>query len=116
MTNDELTAVTSQIEKLIDHGKLVHYKAGQVLFYEEHQPYGAYVIHSGTIDFSSSDCKCSEEKVFSISDGQLVGVDHILDGTPFCCTCSAATDCKITFIPKAAIKDAAHQPSSDRSN
>lgn len=103
MEAEQLEAIQDQWDSLLQKGNSLHFSAGQVLFYEDHNPYGVYVIKSGEIRFTKGKRVCSRDHFHKLRGGRAVGIDHVIDDTPYCCTCTARTDCQVTFIPKTYI-------------
>jgi len=97
-------------DDLLKQGQSISFKAGQVLFYEGHLPYGLIVIQSGKVLFSkwgrpSSEKKtpCGEEHVVCLGPTKVFGIQPFFEGVPYCCSCTAASDCEGVFISKTQL-------------
>ena len=88
-------AIQSQLAKLIPQGERLLYRKGQILFYQDHLPYGFYFIEEGEACFRHS---CSQA-------GDILGLYHFLKEKPYCDTCEAKTDLQVIFFSKSV----AHQ-------
>ncbi len=85
---------------LVCKGQALSFRKGQVLFYEGHIPYGIYLVRSGIIAISSKQEECPPEVAGKIPQGEIYGLDAILQKHPFCCTGTAQTDCEAIFISR----------------
>ncbi|MBI2082130.1 MAG: cyclic nucleotide-binding domain-containing protein [Deltaproteobacteria bacterium] len=104
MTNEEiLSALKGQWGNLLKKGQPLIFHKGQVLVYEGHDPYGVFVIQSGDIQFTKGKSSCPAEHFWHSPKGNVLGVEHFFDGSPFCCTCVATSDCRVVFISKTQL-------------
>lgn len=103
MNEQILTSLKSRWADLLKRGQPLIFQKGQVLVYEGHDPYGIFVIQSGDIQFARGKSSCPEEHLWRSPKGNALGVDHFFDGSPFCCTCTAASDCRVVFISKTQL-------------
>ena len=87
-----------QLKKWREKFPPLHYPTGQTLFYEGHQPYGIYVVHSGTLVLKAR--KRSRAKKILISAGTAVGLDLIVRGQPYPCTAIIQDDVELSFISR----------------
>ncbi len=83
-------AVKRQLRKWLKGGEVLHFKKGQVLFYEGHQPFGFFLISEGAV-------------VPTPLEDKTMGLFHLLTDTPYCSTCTAASDLSALFFPKAFV-------------
>ena len=90
-------------EDLLREGQGLGFKAGQVIAYEGHDPYGLFVILEGKVKFSKAGISCQEGHLWRAPKGMVVGLEPFFRQTPFCCTCTAGEDCRVTFISKTQL-------------
>ena len=76
--------------KWVKEGELLHFKKGQVLFYEGHLPFGFFLLNKGTV-------------LPPPMEDKTLGLLHLLSGTPYCSTCTAASDIEVLFFPKTLV-------------
>jgi len=112
MQASQFKTITRQWAALVHMGKLLHFSAGQVLFYEDHNPYGVHVLHSGKVHFTKDQSPCEPEASWMSDEGEVFGLDHVLEGTPYSYTCIADTDCQVTIISKSNITEQAASSAS----
>lgn len=98
-----LSELENQLPNLLSRGELIQFHRGQILFYQDHEPYGIYLIRSGKIKVSSNGENCEKSQVLNSSQGEIIGLDPLIQGTPFCCTGVAETECEVIFIPKTVL-------------
>ena len=111
MKQETLSHLSKDWDKLILEGKKMAYKKGQVLFYEGHEPYGIFALDTGTVTFVRKtdqgedvvDVLCGEAHTNSVSRWRVLGLSVLIDGTTYCCTCTASEDCKVVFISKTQL-------------
>ncbi len=103
MELDPYSILRKRWKDIVALGEALTFRAGQVLFYEGHEPYGIFVILSGLVEEVNSGKDCGRE-FWSSPQGQVLGLSHILNGSPLCCTAVAATDCEVLFIPKTLLE------------
>lgn len=94
VTNDLLQLIT----KIAKSMTTIVFQKGQILFYEGHIPCGLFIIKEGRVEFSS-------EKTRHDVPAPVVGFQHILDQTPYCATCTAATKVKAIFLSKTVVEE-----------
>ena len=82
--------IKNHLKKLISQGEMLHFKEGQVIFYDGHLPTGFFLLQEGRVS----------PEWFA---DNLLGLTHLLENNPYCITCKAATDVIIHFIPKATV-------------
>lgn len=97
------STLKDQWGQLLAEGQPLTFRKGQTLFYEGHTPYGIYVMQSGKVRFVKGDTSCQEVHLVPSPKGRVIGVNHFLSETPFCCTCVALTDCQLIFISKTQL-------------
>ena len=106
MQNLRLSVVTEQITRLAELGQALHYRAGQVLFYVDHVPYGVFILQSGELQFEHGDKPCQEGHLSPSPLGQVVCLEHFYSHAPYQCSCQAKTDCELIFVPKSVLETA----------
>lgn len=89
------------LDQLINDGNPVHYRKGQVIFYEGHHPCGFYLLKEGRVSLKES-AAGTRPKIHPTED-KLLGLVHLLSETPYCSTCTAEEDVDVVFIPKTAV-------------
>ncbi|MBL7686349.1 MAG: cyclic nucleotide-binding domain-containing protein [Deltaproteobacteria bacterium] len=93
--------IKEKIEALIPSAQVLHYKKGQILFYEGHDPYGLYILKRGRVLFERGGAPVSSEKHFlSLKEGQAIHIQNMIRQSPYDCTCKASIDCEFLFISK----------------
>lgn len=103
MQEKTLASIQSHLDELLKNSQQLTFRKGQVLFYEGHIPYGVFVIRSGSVNFVEGETPCEDQHLWVSTQGKVVGLKQVLDGTPSCCTSVAAEDCEATFISKTLI-------------
>lgn len=95
--------VKKYLADLVQAEERLNYKAGQILFYEGHQPYGIYVLRKGRIRLFSK--QNGEEDLLKIVEPpQVLGESEFLESKPFGYSAKAETDVSISFFSRASIK------------
>ncbi|MBI2340694.1 MAG: cyclic nucleotide-binding domain-containing protein [Deltaproteobacteria bacterium] len=89
------------LESLSREGNPVHYRKGQVIFYEGHHPCGFYLLRQGKVSLKES--RTSGGAKMHPTEDKLLGLMHLLSDTPYCSTCTAEDDVDIVFIPKTTV-------------
>lgn len=87
-----------QLEELKPFGIPLDYQRGQVLFYEEHFPYGFYALLEGEVEFTKLTSKGNMD--VPNASVKILGLTHLLADTRFCVTCHAKTNLRVLFFPK----------------
>ncbi|MDO8462547.1 MAG: cyclic nucleotide-binding domain-containing protein [Deltaproteobacteria bacterium] len=104
MVERVLSSLKEHWDHLLKEGQELSFRKGQALFYEGHVPYGIFVLRSGKVQFVRGDDSCGEEPhLVQASKGKIIGLSHFFEESPFCCTCVALSDCKLTFISKTQL-------------
>lgn len=98
-----LSALKEQWSQLLCEGQELTFKEGQVLFYEGHIAYGLFVLQSGHLRFMHGKRACKEDHLLSFPEGQVITPHHFSEGTPYYCTCTAASDCRLVFLSKTQL-------------
>lgn len=89
---------------MADLGQRLHYRAGQVLFYADHVPYGVFILCKGGLQFEHEDKPCQEEHLSSSELGQVICLEHFYSRKPYPCTCQATSDCELIFVPRSILQ------------
>ncbi len=107
MTEQFISGLLGQWESLLSEGKEVSFRAGQIIAYEGHVPFGLFVLLSGEVRFSHVDNQkeqpCDEDHLTSMPQGNVIGMESLFPGAQMCCTCTAKTDCNLIFISKTQL-------------
>ncbi len=103
MTDTILSSLKGHWGHLLKEGQELTFKKGQVLFYEGHNPYGLMVLRSGKVSFQEGADPCRGEHMVPVAKGEVIGVEPFFSESPYCCTCVATEDCRVTFIPKSLL-------------
>lgn len=82
---------------------LIEYKQGQVLFYQDHFPYGAFIILSGEVNLVRK--QKGTKDVMRAPSSMPIGIDFIYDGSVYPYSAIAKTRCQACFIPKSVLSD-----------
>lgn len=93
----------SQWSKLKKQAQALHFKKGQILFYEGHLPYGIYLIESGKLVFRKDEKTCFKEHEFRIHKDRVIGLHTLLDNLSNECSCEAETECNLLFVSKTQL-------------
>lgn len=93
--------IKRKLTYLISKGSLIHFKKGQVLFYEGHLPCGFYLLKKGEVSLFHT-CTNGPSKEDSEQD-RLLGLVHLLSNTPNCFTCRAEDNVQVIFFPKVLV-------------
>jgi len=105
MRDKIISALEDHLSSLSKQGELIKFHKGQVLFYEDHEPYGIYQVRSGKIKITSDKESCPiEEQLLDTTKGKIIGLYPLLQGVPSCCTGTAETDCEVIFISKTLLQ------------
>lgn len=100
-----LSALARHLPLLIKEGEIIQFHQGQVIFYEDHEPYGIYQLRSGKIKITSEKKTCSlEEQILDTPHGKIFGLFPLLRKLPSCCTGTAETDCEVIFFSKTLLQ------------
>lgn len=97
-----LSSIDSHWENLLREGKELYFQAGQVLFYEGHNPYGIFVLLTGDVHFSR-EVGTADDHRESFSKGVVLGLEAFLEEKPYCCTCTASRPTQVVFISKTQL-------------
>ncbi len=80
------------------------YRKRQVVFYEDHNPHGVYVVCSGRIKVYKSDRKGHQLTVRVASQGEILGYRALLASEPYSATAEALEDSTLAFIDETKFK------------
>lgn len=95
-----LHEVKKYLTHLVQVEKRIDYKAGQVIFYEGHKPYGIYVLRTGRIRLFKK--KNGREELLKIMEPlQLLGVSEIRKDRVFDYSARAETDVSVSFFSRS---------------
>ncbi len=104
MESASAEALREHWSDLIQRGEVLHFHPGQVLCYEDHAPYGLFVIKQGVVECQRGGKPCTESHFWQSPDGkQVIGIHHLAEGAILCCTCTATSDCEVLFLSKSEI-------------
>jgi CRP-like cAMP-binding protein len=95
--------VKKYLASLVQAEERVHYKPGQALFYEGHQPYGIYVLRRGRIRLFKKK-NSGEELIKIVEPTQILGESEFLESRPFDCSAKAETDVSVSFFSRASMQ------------
>lgn len=98
-----ISYLSTQWPNLIDQATQLHFRRGQILFYEDHQPYGLLVVFSGKIKLDCNKKRMRTEEIYQMPQGLLIGIPPLLEISAYCCTGIALTDCEVIFISKTSL-------------
>ena len=95
--------VKKYLANLVQAEERYNCKAGQVLFYEGHQPYGIYVLRKGRIRLFRKH-NGDEDLLKIIEPVQILGESEFLESRPFAYSAKAETEVSISFFGRASIR------------
>lgn len=95
--------VKKYLAELVQAEERFNYKAGQILFYEGHRPYGIYVLRKGRIRLFRKR-NGGEDLLKVIEPTQILGEEEIRECKPFAYSAKAETDVAISFFCRASIQ------------
>src|SRR3990167_8509485 len=78
----------------------LEYKAGQMIFYEGHQPYGVYILQKGRIRLFEKLSSGEEKLVRIVESGHVFGDETFLKGEPHPFSAKAETDVAVSFFSR----------------
>ena len=97
-----LKEVENHLEELLAKSGEMHYKKGQVIFYEGHYGYGFFVLREGDIALSRVTIQGGIEDLTAPSK-KIFGLFHLVTNTPHCATAHAVTNSIVSFVPKSTV-------------
>lgn len=100
---DILASLTNRWDELLRGGQELEFHEGQVLFYEGHVPYGAFVLLEGDVEFRREGIPSDKSHRIKSPNGEIIGLGVIAGEAPYCCTCTATGDCRVIFISKTQL-------------
>jgi len=74
------------------------WKPRSVLFRENDQLSGIYIIHSGIIDLQYPTRNGATKALQRATAGDILGLSSVLSGRPLCCSAIARTHCVTGFV------------------
>lgn len=89
---------------LVEVEERLEYKAGQIIFYEGHYPYGVYVLRKGRIRLFTKRENGAEELLKIVEPPQILGEESFAENKPFGYSAKAETDASISFFNRAFIQ------------
>lgn len=87
------------LSEIKEQGEKLHFTKGQVLFYQEHEPYGLFWLKKGEVSFLRQKKNSRSPEVSRPAD-KLLGLIHLLTNTPYCASCQADEEVEVVFFPK----------------
>lgn len=90
-----------RMDEILSKGGSIHFKKGQVLFYEGHYPYGFFVLVKGDIELSRVTMGGARESLFQKE--RVLNLFHLITNTPHCATATAKTNVEVLFVPKTTV-------------
>ncbi|MBX7148693.1 cyclic nucleotide-binding domain-containing protein [bacterium] len=87
------------MEKMVKNGLKLTFRAGQILFYEGHEPNGAFFILSGKVLLK----KAPRRKQKMMDAPVWLGFEHVIDGSLYCVTAEAIDKVEAIFIPRKVV-------------
>src|SRR3989338_6277077 len=97
--------IESNQDWILSQGQEMTFRKGQNTFYEGHQPYGIFLLISGNIKFSNKAKSCSENHFWRCGSKKIIGLEFLENGTPFCFSCRATSDCSVIFLSKTSLSE-----------
>lgn len=94
--------------------EILDYKAGQVIFYKGHYPYGVYVIRKGRVRLFTKRKNGKELLLKIVEPMQVLGAEAFTEGRPFDYSARAETDVSVAFFSRCAIRGEGESIHADR--
>ena len=86
-------------KQALQESTILHFNKGQVIFYQGHQPYGIFVIKSGSVVFTSQDHE--EKEIHLLAPQKMpIGIDFIMGNETYPYSAVACSDVVVFFINK----------------
>lgn len=104
--SNDFMEVTSQLREWMQAGNVMEFKAGQMLFYKGHKPYGVFVVLSGQVNLilhqKGSEAKEADEshEFSGLPVHYPYGFDLILTDSVYPCTAVADGVVKALFVSR----------------
>ncbi|MCB0404951.1 MAG: cyclic nucleotide-binding domain-containing protein, partial [Bdellovibrionales bacterium] len=87
---------------LLAYGQILVFQPGQIVYYENHQPMGAYLLCEGRIEFFKSG-EPNFRRTISADSKPVLGMDFLVTQTPFEYSARAIERSKLCYLPKSKI-------------
>lgn len=94
--------LADHLGELKEEGEKLRFAKGQILFYQEHEPYGLFVLKKGEVSLLRQKKDARAPTVDKPAD-KLLGLTHLLTNTPYCSSCRADEEVEVVFFPKGAL-------------
>jgi CRP/FNR family transcriptional regulator, cyclic AMP receptor protein len=88
------------IPELSARQTLQHRPAGTILFNEGDQPFGIYLIHSGTVELLMRARNGNWKRMRTTSDGGILGLESVVSLRSNVATARTITSCDLGFIER----------------
>lgn len=104
ITWNRLKWIKEKLAPLVLVEEQLSFKAGQIIFYRGHHPYGLYVVRRGRVVLHADDAGGRRFTKRVVGSGMIFGEEALKAGDAFEATATAVTDSDISFFPKTAFK------------
>lgn len=94
----------ADLQFLSDHKKTRHYKAGQIIFFQDDPCYGVYCIESGLVALRKTDEQGRSVIVRLVHPGETVGYRTFFSGGNFTSSAESLAKCRVCFIEKSVLE------------
>lgn len=93
--------VGKYLADLVQAEEHLEYRAGQVIFYEGHQPYGVYILRKGRVRLFEKFSNGEEKLVRIVEPGHAFGDEALLEGGLHPFSAKAETDVHVSFFSRS---------------
>lgn len=89
-----------QVEKINRVKSCVHFKKGQIIFYEDNLALGVHCISHGVVKLVKSSYDGREQIIRFAKSGEFLGYRALIADEPYVASAECVEDCVACFIPK----------------
>ena len=98
-------AILKNLSKIAKtRGILLTFEKDQVLFYQDHQPFGAFLVEEGKVALMRDSAHGKKAPQAVQSAGSFLGVDNLLKNQPYPATATCLEKSRIYFLPRPQIE------------
>jgi len=87
------------------NGVPLTFEKGQVLYYQDHQPFGAFLIEEGRVELTVVSSGGRKEVIGLVSTGEFAGLDDLLSKKEYTASATCIAKCRVLFLSKIQIQD-----------
>ncbi|MFN8575384.1 MAG: cyclic nucleotide-binding domain-containing protein [Candidatus Sericytochromatia bacterium] len=96
---DNTKFILDNLDDIDKYTSTILFKAGQIIFYKDHEPYGLYILKDGTVEINY---KKYSEKINPVT---AFGVNSFVQNTIYKGTAKAIKPCTISFLSRTKYKE-----------